>query len=334
MNNINDLEAKDIVRKGLDTWVGTHKNFKEFTFGMLAAAKGVNSTEKREAFIEKYMREFNFPIYARKAKFGLSDNFIILAEHDLSNRRGVTISKANRQRAAKNSQQLAQYLYQLRKKTTYVFVVKDDSKHPVNELVVLIYEAGGSNKYELFRSHAVGIIKKHCLERLVQRLNIRDIHAAIDEILPAVMWLEGSGKELAVRPPGSYGVDGMKRHIPTPNGALLLKTEGIEEPGEMPLQECSLITWIHKRQFKKDQCVANEEIKYALSVNYFLSDPDQPEMLSRIKDQIAAIRSGDPTAQIVIYLHGDRYPAEVFLKSLERGQFLDFRIDFERGVRK
>jgi hypothetical protein len=102
---------------------------------------------------------------------------------------------------------------------------------------------------------------------------------------------------------------------------------------EMPLQECSLITWIHKRQFKKDQRVTDEEFKYALSVNYFLSDPDLPKMLSRITDEVAAIRSGDPAAQIAISLHGDRYPAEAFLKSLEQGQFLDFLIDFEKGVR-
>jgi hypothetical protein len=101
----------------------------------------------------------------------------------------------------------------------------------------------------------------------------------------------------------------------------------------MPLQECSLITWIHKRQFKKGQKVTDEQLKYALSVNYFLADPDLPEMLSTIRDKVTAICSGDPTAKIAIYLHGDRYPAEAFLKSLEQGQFLDFVIDFERDVR-
>ena len=333
MNKINDLEAKNIVREGLENWAGTHKDFKAFTLEMLAAATEVNSTEEREDFIEKYIAEFKPLIYSRKVKFGLSNNFVILGEHDLSGRRGVTISKANKRRALENSKQLAQYLRKLRKQATYVFVVKDESKHPVNELIVLIYENRGSNKYELFSSHAVGVIKRHCIERLVERLNIRDIQIAIDEILSATMWLEGSGKELAGRPSGSYGIDGIKRHIPTPNGALLLKTEGIEKADEMPLQECSLITWIHRRQFKKGQKVTDEELKYALSVNYFLSDPDRPKMQSIIRDKVAAIRSGDPVAKIAIYLHGDRYPAEAFLKSLEQGRFLDSVIDFERDVR-
>lgn len=332
MKNTNDLDARNIVRKGLDNWVGTHKDFIKFTLAMQAAAKGVNSTEKREAFIENYIKKFKPSIFSRKIKFGLSNNFIILGEHDLSGHTATTISKANKQRALQNTQKLAQYLYKLRKRTTYVFVVKDDSKHPINELVVLIYETRGNNKQELFSSHAVGVIKKHCIERLIQRLNIGNIHAAIDEILSAVMWLEGSGLELAVRPPGSYGIDGIKRHIPTPNGALLLQTEAIEKSGDMPIQQCSLITWIHRRQFKKDQRVTDQEFKYALSVNYFLSDSDLPEMLSRIRKEIDAIRFGDPAAKINIYLHGEPYPAEAFLHSLEQGQFLDFLIDFERGL--
>ncbi|MCA8183851.1 hypothetical protein [Burkholderia vietnamiensis] len=333
MKNSNEIEAKNIVRRGLDNWVGTLSDFHDLTSSMFAAAKGISSPEKRDDFIGKYIKKSGSSIYVKKVKFGLSNQFAIEVQGDSGDARNDKISKADKKRASQNHQKLAQYRYKLSNKTTYVFVVKDGTKKVTNELIFLIYSTRGENKGELFSSHSIGVVKKHCLERLVQRLNLDNINKAIDEILPAAMWLEGSGKELAGRSPGSYGENGIKRHIPTQNGALLLLTEGVEVPGSKPVQECSLITWIHKRQFKKDQRVTNQEFTYAMSVNYFLSDPELPKITSRLKGEIAAAHFENDSIKIFVHLHGEQYSAKDFLESLENNRFLDFIIDFERDTR-
>ncbi|WP_406228888.1 hypothetical protein ACI7YU_10745 [Pseudomonas siliginis] len=196
----------------------------------------------------------------------------------------------------------------------------------------MLFNTRGDDKGALFSSHSVGVIKKHCLERLVHRLGVDNIYHAIDEILPAVTWLEGSGSELSGRPHGGYGASGIKRHVPTPNGALLLLTSSADKGLEKPVQDCSLITWIHKRQFKRDQEVTEREFKYAMTVNYYLSDPNLPQVLSQLESHVSAMRTDDKRGEVFVGLHGERYPADQFLLSLQQRQFLDFIIDFEKGV--
>lgn len=332
MKIISELEAKQIVRDGLDTWVGTYREFQKFVEDMAFAAKGIVSPEKREAFVDNYLRKFKPSLYAKKVHFGLSNNFAIEVQRQILSADSEKISKAQKQKAAGNHQKLAQIAYQLSKKSTYVFVVKDDTRSNVNELILLIFSTRGKDKHELFQAHAVAVVKKHCLQRLVQRLNLQTIHQAIEEILPATKWLEGSGNELAGRPAGSYGKGGIKRHVPTPNGALLLLTAGKNGTGYKPEQECSLITWIHNRQFKKNQEVTTRDFKYAMTVNCYLSDPMLSEYISILRREIANADTESGTTTVIVHLHGERYPAQDLLDVLERGAFLDFTIDFERDI--
>lgn len=327
MKIIDEAEAKRIVRCGLDNWIGTLDDFKKLATEMICAAHGVNTIEKREVFVGRFISRYKPKIYAKKTKIGISHNFAIVSCVDDT----VDLSMSKKREAAKNSKLMSQYLYRLRNKSTYAFVVKDGSKPVTNELIVQIFETRVDSKEYLFSSHSVGVIKKHCLERLVQRLGLESINGAIEEILHAVTWLEGSGSELAGRV-GGYGDNGMKRHVPTPNGALLLHTGSSEVGMEKPAQECSLITWIHKRQFKRNQEVTEKEFKYAMTVNYHLSTPKLSETLSMLEREISSSRISDERSEVFVTLHGEFYPADDFLLSLKQGMFLDYIIDFDKGI--
>lgn len=329
MENSNGHKAKRIVRDGLDKWSGTYAEFKALASTMGQAAKDVTSPETREAFVKNYLREVKSEIYSKEVAFEFSNNYAIVhGQASLDNE--IEISENQRQEIVELTQMLAQYEYKLKNKKTFVFIVKDETKYPTNELILLIFAPRGESKSDLFSAHAVAVVKKHCLERIVERLNLNNLDAAIDEILPATTWLEGSGKELAGRNIGSYG-DGMKRNVPTPNGALLLLTTSVEG-AEIPTQDCSLITWIHKRQFKKNQEVTNSEFKYAMAVNYFLSDPNLPGVIANLKNELAIASKSSEITTVYVYLHGECYKLTDFLASLELGKFLDFTIDFEREL--
>jgi len=331
MKTTSEFEARQIVSESLDNWVGTFSEFRNFAKDMRLAAKGVVSPEKREAFVENYIRKVKPNLYAKKVPFGLSNSFAIEVQRQVLSEDPGKMSKAQKQREAGRRQKLAQIQYSLSRQTTYVFVVKSDSAAKVNELILLIFSTKGKDKYELFEAHAVAVVKKHCLQRLIQRLNLQTIEQAVDEILPATKWLEGSGNELAGRRPGSYGVEGIKRHIPTPNGALLLLTAEMKGVGYQPQQECSLITWIHERQFKQNQAVTTREFKYAMTVNLYLSDPMLSDYIASVRNAIAGM-NGQAGMAVYVHLHGERYPAAKFLEVLERGEFLDLTIDFERDI--
>lgn len=329
METVTEAYAKKVVRNGLDKWVGTFDDFQELARDMHREARGINTIEKREAFVSKYISRLKPRIYTKKIKIGISHTIAIESYVDDTESR--QFSKAEKKKIAENNQLSAQHFYKLSKKTTHIFIVKHNSNHVTNELIILLFNTRGEDKGKLFSSHSVGVIKKHCLERLVQRLGLDNIYDAIDEILPAVTWLEGSGSELAGRV-GGYGDNGIKRHIPTPNGALLLLTSSVDQGLGKPVQECSLITWIHKRQFKRNQEVTGRDFKYVMTVNYYLSNPDLPKVLSQLESDILSLRTGDRPGEARVGLHGERYPADEFLLSLKQGNFLDFIIDFEKDA--
>jgi len=82
----------------------------------------------------------------------------------------------------------------------------------------------------------------------------------------------------------------MKRHVPTPKGALLLHIGGSEMGLGKPVQECSLITWIHRRKFKRDQEVTMRDFKCATTVNYQLSSPNLSKSLLELEEAISSFK--------------------------------------------
>jgi hypothetical protein len=333
MEITSELEAKQIIKDGLESWVGTFTEFRKIAKSMVLNAKGVDSIEKREVAVNSYLRKEKPRIYVKKVPFGLSNEFLIEVESVIQPSHSGKMSKAQNQKAASNQQKIAQHTYKLSQKTTYVFVVKNDVDRKASELMLVIFSTGGNNKFDLFESHVAAVVKKHCLERLVQRLNLKKIEQAIEEILPSIKWLEGSGHELAGRSPGSYGEEGIKRHVPTPNGAFLLITNDKRGVGYQPEQDCYLKTWIHKRQFKKNQEVTTREFKYAMTVNRYLCDLDLPSYILTLRKVLEDAHNERANQTVFVRLHGERYLAADLLESLERKEFLDCSIDFERDVR-
>jgi hypothetical protein len=329
MKLVDEIEAKKIVRRDLESWIGTLDDFHEMASEMHRTAYGVNTVEKREVFVSKFLGRLKPRIYAKKTKIGLSHTLVIGS--DLEGGGDVKLSRAETKKIAVNNQLMTQYLYRLSKKSTFVFIVKDGSKSVTSELIMLLFKTRGSDKDELFSFHSVGVIKKHCLERIVQRLGLENIYEAIEEVLPAVTWLEGSGSELAGRV-GGYGDSGIKRHVPTPNGALLLLTNLSEMGLAKPVQECSLITWIHKRQFRRNQEVTARDFKYVMTINYYLSSPELSDVMLKLEKDISNVRADGSRGKVFVALHGARYPADDFLLSLKKRVFLDFVIDFEKDI--
>ncbi|WP_406228889.1 hypothetical protein ACI7YU_10750 [Pseudomonas siliginis] len=126
MKTVDEAEAKRIVRNGLDNWIGTWDEFQELGRAMYIAARGVNTIEKREAFVGKYLGKLKPRLYVKKTKIGLSHKLAIESHLDESDDK--KLSKADKKKIAINNQLSAQHLYNLSKKSTHVFVVKDGSK--------------------------------------------------------------------------------------------------------------------------------------------------------------------------------------------------------------
>jgi hypothetical protein len=67
-------------------------------------------------------------------------------------------------------------------------------------------------------------------------------------------------------------------------------------------------------------------------VNHWLSAPNLPVTLAGLRKDILNIGSSEGVEEVTINLHGERFPARDFLAALEKGEYLDHVIDFERGA--
>ncbi|MBC3437856.1 hypothetical protein HU735_20760 [Pseudomonas sp. BW16M2] len=330
MTNEKEVKAKTIVAQGLRDWRGTYTAFQEFAAQLLGSRKRITTVDKREDALRKALKTRKSDFFVQEVAFNFSRSMPI---EGISNAPDDTpSSKAQQQRSAENEHKLNRHLHQVNTRRTHAFVVKNDSPTPANVLLVMIFKTHGTNTRELLSNHSVATISFHCLERIVERLGVETIEAAIKEILPALVWLESSGSELAVRPPYSFAAGGMKRHIPTPNGALLLTTTVAPSYYGKPQQDCTLVTWIHEKQFKKSQRVTRREFIFTHMVNYWLSDPNRTASLEGLRNDILAIESSHGVEEVTINLHGERFPAREFLAALEKGEYLDYVIDFERDA--
>lgn len=330
MANEKEIRAKATVRRGLSEWRGTFTAFQAFARQLLGSGKRITTVEKREVAVRKALKVRKSDFFAQEVSFNFSRS---LAIEGISNAPDDTpCSKAQRLRSAENEHKLNQHLHRVNTRRTHAFVVKNDSATPSNGLLIMIFKTHGSGERELLSSHSVATISSHCLERIVERLGVDSIEAAIKEILPALIWLESSGSELAVRPAYSFAQDGFKRHIPTPNGALLLTTTVTPSYQGRPQQNCTLVTWIHEKQFKKSQGVTRRDFIFTHMVNHWLSDPNLPITLEGLRKNILDIGSSQGVEEVTINLHGERFPARDFLSALEKGVYLDHVIDFERGA--
>lgn len=329
MNQTGDSRAKGIVKRDLRNWIGTYSELlKEFS-SMFINVKGINKIAKRESFIGKKFKKKSNKFYFRQTKADFSNLTAMISTSDTGKEDSLSnISKSKRIKMNNETASYNNYIHKLKNRTFHYFIVKNDKSITPDDLIIVIFQQHSEKKEDLLVSHTITTIKKHCLERLVQRLNIDSIQGALEEICTAIMWLEGSGKELAVRSKEYKGEYLFKRHIPTKNGALLLKTTAIEDNNEL-IQDCNLVTWINKNQFKKGQEVTIKEFKFVQMLNYLISDPDIDKLIQSYKNGYEKIKDSDDT-KVFMSIHGDLYEYEKFIATLENKKYLDFILEFEK----
>lgn len=222
------------------------------------------------------------------------------------------------------------------KNSAFVFVVRVDNGPMDNDLNLIVINSATDLKdnpgCELFGFHSITSVKRHCLERTVQRLNLTNIRDALDEIVDSIPLLIATADELIRRPDESYGKDGFKRHIPTKNGALLLKAELSKSSNGIPIMENKLVTWIHKNQFKATQGLAISDLLFSLLINECLSDPRLSDNIKYYQDKVDRLIAVKGVERVEILALGHLYSAQKFINTLKDRKFLDFIIDFESAV--
>ncbi|HCG6765526.1 hypothetical protein V3H40_25075 [Vibrio parahaemolyticus] len=333
-NYVDESLAKGIVRRGLLNWRGTSSQLKRLVSEMFLNRKGITSVQKREDIIKKYLKKNRIEIYHKAVKVGLDYNLAMLGVSQKNHEDPQTkLTRSQKQIQLLAKKRMGKYSKRVNDSYLHAFVVKnDDVTHPNNnELAIFIFSTRGSTRSELLSMHSVTSVSRHCLERLVQRNNLKNIGEAIEEILSSLKWLEGSGSELAGREPNLYGEEVIKRHIPTSEGALLLVTTSIPNPNDKPTQECNLVTWIHKDQFKKGQEVTKSDFVFAQMVNHYISDPNLDARLDELRKNYEELLLDEDTNDVLVVIHGYRFNAEQFILSLESRKYLDFLIDFDKG---
>jgi hypothetical protein len=161
-------------------------------------------------------------------------------------------------------------------------------------------------------------------------MGLSNIREAINELLPAIDLFDASCFELAVRRIKNKGTN-FKRHIPTENGACLLQsTDKVDEHG-VPVLDCNLITWIHKKQFFETQEVSNKRLNFLLTINSYLSFSDFESVLAKWKNVVVELKDTSlDNSMLFVVINGRRYDLYEFMNALENRKYLDFEIDFER----
>ncbi|WP_217555888.1 hypothetical protein [Vibrio metschnikovii] len=326
----NKLEAKDIVAKGLRRYKYTLYDLNDAINRMWAESRSIKTVSKREEYVKKHFKRYGGHIYQKQVKAHFSNliSYLLPNDESIDKNDGIKLSRSKKAEIRKVSQKYATYQRSLDKQFFNVFVVKD---YDSNDLVIFIFNPRSKEKSSLREMYSLANIKRHCLERVVERLNVRSFEEAIDEIVSSLQWLETSTKELCARSPDTIEDYTFERHIPTKNGALLLKnyTKRID-PGK-PVQESHLITWIHKSQFYKGQEVTNNDFNFVQAVNYIMSSPNLEEEINKNKERGQNLLKGADRDQLVLVdINGRTYPWERYTAALEARKYLDFLIDFNK----
>ncbi len=325
---INESLAKGIVKRDLREWRGT-----DSLQSILGPHRGITTINKRDATVRKTLKKIAPHIFMREIVVPLSTGINLIKQSKSSTEVPGGLSKSELKRRRMAKQKLNQLKRKGDKNTINVFVVKIDEDSEDEDLHVIIMNSDRDMYTDpsasLLGLHSVTCIKKHCLERVVQRMNFTNISDALEEIVSSLPWLLASFNELGQRPDTNYKRSGFKRHIPTENGALLLKSDRSSIEGDQSRMESSMITWIHKNQFKKTQEVTKADFIFAILINEQLSRTDKGEF-EDFKNQVITMESSGDVKMVYIDASGQRYPVQEFIQTLEAGEYLDFIVDFER----
>ncbi|EBG2148360.1 hypothetical protein FIP36_16580 [Salmonella enterica] len=327
MNFVDQSTAKGIVKRDLRNWQCTTSQFKEIVEDFKQNNPRITTIEKREEILFKKSKLFH-SIFHRYISAPFSS--VIALTNLIDESKYETLSKSQKKEIEEKKNQKKRYLHKMQSRRLNVYVTKDDVTEESTDLVVMIFNPHKPGKDNIMDAYEVCSIKKHCLERIVQRLGLSNINEAIDEILTAIMPLELSCREIATRKPPSDGSDySFRRHVPTKNGALLIEAKCSKHSSGEYYMVCNLITWINKNQFFTGQEVTASEFNFVQFINYLLSSPKLEQQIGEWKKGRAAM-DGPYANKCIFSVNGYEYEYDYFMTTLEQGKYLDFIIEFEK----
>lgn len=330
---IGESQAKGIVKRALREWKGTASELEDALYSIFANHRGINTTKKRDERIRKSFKKAAPHMYMKEVKVPINSTINFFGYSDRTSEIPKDITKAQRRKRRLILQQENQLKREAEKNTIFAFVVNLDTSSENTDINIMILNTESDLQFRpglsLFGLHSVVTITKHCLERIVQRMNFSNINEALDEIVDSLPLLLASSDELLRRPSVDYGADGFKRNIPTTNGALLLKSDLIDTDNEIPIMVTTLVTWIHKDQFRATQGVSTSDFIFSLLINELVSNSRISQDIVEYQAIVKKIEAVEGTKRVDIVALGQKYPAQKFINTLEDRKYLDFIIDFE-----
>ncbi|MCK6726857.1 hypothetical protein UXP21_06015 [Enterobacter kobei] len=207
-----------------------------------------------------------------------------------------------------------------------VFVALDDAGTIPGSLVICIFDLHSKEK----SFHSVVNISRHCLERVVQRLGCQTLTDALEEILTGLVSLELTVRSYITRPPErECERKEFKIHVPTKNGALLLKIENPKASDKDAFLDSNLVTWINKRQFFDEQEVTLKRFTFVNFVNYALNAPVLSYIQKDFQEKIDKLKV-DGAFCVEFLINGFYYDSTEVMNAINAGNYLDNIIAFER----
>lgn len=324
MNNkefVGESEAKAIVRGFMRQYQYTAENLERVLIMMWRNVRTPTTIAKREELLKKKFARYGKGIICKPIHASFSPHVLFLAASDINDKEFICPSVTDRKKEHKVAQKHKRYLFKLKNQIFHTFIVRVPNRCA---LELMMFLASADNKADVSKWIGVTTITKHCLERIIERLNLKSVDQALDEILSGLQNMYCSNQELMLRVGENTS---FYRHIPTQNGALLMSTYGDNE-GNF---RSDLITWIHKRQFFKEQEVTNWEFNLIQHINYELLNPNRESIIEEYKMRRKRLQAGLPkSAKVYIEINGESYSLDEVIQYLEKGEYLDFMIDFEK----
>ncbi len=318
---VGESEAKAIVRGFLRRYQYTIDDLERALITMWQNVRIPTTVAKREELLKKKFAKYGAGIICKPIHASFSQQVMFLLASDANGDTPVCPSIVERKKRNKVTQKHRAHMYKLKNQIFHTFISRERNEET---LVLSMFLAHADNKMDVGKLVGVTTITKHCLERILERLNLKSVDAAFDEILSGLQNMHCSNRELMLRLDDDTS---FHRHIPTQNGALLMSTYG-EKGGKF---KSDLVTWIHKNQFFKDQEVTNQEFNFVQHINYELLNPHKEQAIAKYKERRETMRLKAPKgAKAYIEINGEKYLLDQFIEFLEKDEFLDFFIDFEK----
>ena len=329
MEFVGESEAKAIVRGFMRTYTYSTINLVAALEEMWRNTRNPSSILKREEIIKKNFKKFGGDIYFQQVGAQFSTTIALAVGNKRKNADNQSLSHSQRKKNRLADKKYKSYQRALEKQCFNIFAVKEIGN---TNLSLIMFDPRAKDQHDLKNIYSIATITRHCLERVVERMNLKSVDKALEEIVSSLQWLETSNKELLGRPVGDGEAHVFKRHIPTANGALLLKNYPRTNSGTKPILESQLVTWIHKNQFYKGQEVTTKDFNFVQAVNYVLSNPNKANEINKYNEGVKNLSEnlGDDDF-LVVNINGEMYPWERFISALESDKYLDFIVDFENN---